>query len=171
MKVLVTVDGRETTLEFERNSEQIRFRFHPADAPHPLERTASVIEAEPGIYSVLIEGRAYEAKIVPGPVSGYLVDVAGHHLAVEVRDPRAVSSSHRTGIGEGRQNVAAPMPGKVIRLLVAAGDEVDAGQGLVVVEAMKMQNELKSPKQGRVAELRVAEGATVTAGEVLAVIE
>ncbi len=171
MKVLVTVDGRETALEVLRNSERVHFRFRPANAPDSLERTASVIEAEPGIYSVLIEGRSYEVKIVPGPATGYLVDVAGRHMAVEVRDPRAVSASHRAGAGEGRQNVSAPMPGKVVRLLVAAGDEVEAGQGVVVVEAMTMQNEMKSPRRGRVVELRVQEGATVTAGEVLAVIE
>ena len=65
----------------------------------------------------------------------------------------------------------APMPGKVVRLLCAAGDQVTAGQGVAVVEAMKMQNEVQSPKAGQVLELRVREGQTVNAGEVLAVIE
>ena len=72
---------------------------------------------------------------------------------------------------EGRQNLTAPMPGKVVRVLLHSGDEVSAGQGVVVVEAMKMQNEIKSPKTGRVIEVRVAEGATVTANQVLAVVE
>jgi biotin carboxyl carrier protein len=69
-------------------------------------------------------------------------------VGVEVRDPRAISSQGKSGLGEGRQTVNAPMPGKVVRLLVSEGDEVEAGAGLVVVEAMKMQNELKAPKAG-----------------------
>jgi biotin carboxyl carrier protein len=63
------------------------------------------------------------------------------------------------------------MPGKVVRVLVAQGDLVEAGQGIAVVEAMKMQNELKAPRGGRIASLSTHEGATVAAGEVLAVIE
>jgi biotin carboxyl carrier protein len=63
------------------------------------------------------------------------------------------------------------MPGKVVRLLCAVGDEVAANQGVLVVEAMKMQNEVQSPKAGRVIEIRVREGQTVNAGEVLAVVE
>jgi biotin carboxyl carrier protein len=62
------------------------------------------------------------------------------------------------------------MPGKVVRVLVAVGDEVAAGQGLLVVEAMKMQNEMKAPRPGKVLSLSAAEGSTVTAGEVLATI-
>ena len=71
----------------------------------------------------------------------------------------------------GTQQVLAPMPGKVVKVLVAAGDEVKARQGLVVVEAMKMENELRSPKDGRVAEVLVAEGASVEAGRLLVVVE
>jgi biotin carboxyl carrier protein len=72
---------------------------------------------------------------------------------------------------EGRQQISAPMPGKVIRLLLAAGDSVEAGQGLIVVEAMKMQNEIKSPKNGKVERLLVKEGQNVNAGDVLAWVE
>ncbi|MBC7929115.1 MAG: biotin/lipoyl-binding protein, partial [Rubrivivax sp.] len=71
----------------------------------------------------------------------------------------------------GRAQINAPMPGKVVRVLVEAGQAVEAGAGLVVVEAMKMQNELKSPKTGTVSEVRVEPGATVNAGDVLVIIE
>jgi biotin carboxyl carrier protein len=128
------------------------------------------MEVEPGIYSVLVGNRSYEVKIVPGG-EGYYVDLDGHRSFVEVRDPRTLVRSGRGGLGEGRLSVAAPMPGKVIRVLVAAGAEVQAGDGLIVVEAMKMQNEMKAPKGGRVVEVAAREGATVVAGEVLAVIE
>jgi len=71
---------------------------------------------------------------------------------------------------QGRQQIIAPMPGKIIRLLVKAGEPVETGQGLLVVEAMKMQNEIRSPKSGTVERLSVAEGQTVNAGEVVAVV-
>ena len=97
--------------------------------------------------------------------------VNGRSFAVEVFDPREMRARKSAGAGEGRQNIAAMMPGKVVRVLVAQGDEVEAGQGLIVVEAMKMQNEMKSPKAGRVIEVKTKPDATVAAGEVLMVIE
>src|SRR5947209_17816953 len=78
----------------------------------------------------------------------------------------------RGGGGEaGPKKVTAPMPGKVVRLLVSEGDTVEAGAGVVVIEAMKMQNELKSPKAGKVQRVAVAEGATVNPGDTLVVVE
>ena len=72
---------------------------------------------------------------------------------------------------EGLQTVVAPMPGKIVRVLIAPGDAVETGQGLIVVEAMKMQNEIKATRAGRVLSVAVKEGATVSAGEILATIE
>jgi biotin carboxyl carrier protein len=115
----------------------------------------------------LIEGRSY--AVIVGP--GNEIQVNGRTLSVEVFDPRSMRARGAAGAGEGRQKIAALMPGKVVRLLVAQGDTVESGQGLVVVEAMKMQNEMKSPKAGRVAEVRTRTDATVAAGEVLVVIE
>jgi biotin carboxyl carrier protein len=71
----------------------------------------------------------------------------------------------------GTQQVLAPMPGKVVKILVKAGDEVKARQGLVVIEAMKMENELRSPKDGRVSDVLVTEGAPVEAGRLLVIVE
>jgi biotin carboxyl carrier protein len=125
---------------------------------------------EPGVYSVLVDGRSYEARVEQS--GGYaIVFIDGHRFEIEIRDPRRWSRhSSKPGV-EGRLNVAAPMPGKIVRLLVAEGDTVEAGQGLLVMEAMKMQNEMKAPKAGRVVSLAAREGATVVAGEVLAAIE
>jgi biotin carboxyl carrier protein len=93
-------------------------------------------------------------------------------FTAEVADPRAWSGRRpRTLEAEGRQPVVAPMPGKVVRLLVKAGDTVEAGQGLLVVEAMKMQNEIRSPKSGVVERLLAQEGQPVNAGETLAWVE
>jgi biotin carboxyl carrier protein len=75
------------------------------------------------------------------------------------------------GVNSGPQKLNAPMPGKVVRILVAVGDEVKAGQGIIVMEAMNMQNEMKSPKDGKVQKILTSEGSTVNPGDTLAVIE
>ncbi|MGB7601077.1 MAG: biotin/lipoyl-containing protein, partial [Candidatus Sulfotelmatobacter sp.] len=77
----------------------------------------------------------------------------------------------RAADDHGPKNIVAPMPGKVVRLLVREGDEVEMGAGVAVVEAMKMQNEIKSPKKGTVQKILVTEGAAVNAGDVLAIVE
>jgi biotin carboxyl carrier protein len=130
---------------------------------------ADISEIAAGIYSVLIGGRSIEVR-VDALGSGLRITSGGREFTASVRDPRR----HRKGSGailaEGRQQVTAPMPGKVIRVLVKAGDVVAAGQGIVVVEAMKMQNEVKSPKHGSVEKLLVADGQAVNAGDTLAVV-
>jgi biotin carboxyl carrier protein len=91
---------------------------------------------------------------------------------VELRDPRSLHSRRAEGDkAAGVKKIVAPMPGKVVRILVSQGAEVKSGQGVIVVEAMKMQNELKSPKQGVVQKIAVAEGAAVNAGELLVIVE
>jgi len=135
--------------------------------PQHLE---SVREVERGVYSVLLDGRSFEVRAIAAP-AGLVVEAGGRRHAVEVRDPRNAGRQSRAALGGGRQNIAAPMPGKVIRLLVGEGDAVDVGQGLVVVEAMKMQNEMKASRAGRVAEVRVRDGDTVGAGDTLVVLE
>ena len=103
--------------------------------------------------------------------SGHLiVSVQGHRFEIEVRDPRRWSPNAASRRGGDIETVRAPMPGKVVRVLVAPGDTVEAGQGVMVVEAMKMQNEMKASRSGRVLSVAAKEGATVTAGEVLATI-
>jgi len=127
-------------------------------------------EINPGVFSILIGGEAFEARVES--FGGKLrVHVDGKEYVAAVHDPRR----WRRGDGaaaesQGRQQVIAPMPGKVVRVLVKPGEEVEAGQGIVVVEAMKMQNAVRSPKTGRVERVLVAEGQAVNAGEVLAVI-
>jgi biotin carboxyl carrier protein len=130
----------------------------------------SIEEVEPGVYSVLDQGRSYQVRIVKAS-NGWSVEAGGKTLAVEVRDPRDASNRSRKVLGPGRQNIAAPMPGKVVRVLVKEGDAVEAGQGLVVVEAMKMQNAMKAVSAGAVVRIRVRDGDTVAAGDVMVTIE
>jgi biotin carboxyl carrier protein len=133
---------------------------------------------EPGVMSLLItstegeghpqtEGRQYRC-VLDG--DGVVID--GRRYGFEVEDPRSLQGRRGAGAGtEGPRPVKAPMPGRVVRLLVEAGEDVEEGQGVVVIEAMKMQNELKSPKAGRVVRVGVVVGDTVGSGDVLVVVE
>jgi len=123
-------------------------------------------EVAPGIFSVLDGVRSYEVRIAGGQVR-----VNGRTLQVDIEDPREWNRRAARGGGSESAQVKAPMPGKVVRLLVAIGDEVRQGQGVIVVEAMKMQNELKSPRDGRVASITAREHQTVDGGAVLLTIE
>jgi biotin carboxyl carrier protein len=127
-------------------------------------------EVEPGVYTVVDQGRTYAVRIVKTP-GGWIAEADGYACAVEVRDPRDASNRSRKTFGAGLQNIVAPMPGKVIHVLVKEGDQVEGGQGLVVVEAMKMQNAMKAAAAGVVVRIRVHDGDTVAAGDVLMTIE
>jgi biotin carboxyl carrier protein len=162
VKMEASIDGRPARLVLD--GQRFRYEREGVDA---IEREFSMEPLAAGSYSVLIEGRNY--TVIFG--SGNEIQVNGRTLSVEVFDPRSMRARTAAGAGEGRQKIAALMPGKVVRLLVEQGDMVESGQGLVVVEAMKMQNEMKSPKAGRVVEVRTRTDATVAAGEVLMVIE
>jgi biotin carboxyl carrier protein len=100
------------------------------------------------------------------------IGVGQDYFGVTVRDPRSLRARRRSATAEdGIKKITAPMPGKVVRILVAAGAEVEAGQSVLVIEAMKMQNELKSPKKGILRKITVSEGAAVEAGRILAEVE
>ncbi len=131
---------------------------------------ADAVEVESGIYSILIDGKSFEVRVEPFGEK-LAVFVGPRQFEASVRDPREWNRNRANAAeSEGRQKVTAPMPGKIIRILVSVGESVKAGQGLVVVEAMKMQNEIRSPKSGAVERLSVIEGQTVNAGEAIAVI-
>jgi biotin carboxyl carrier protein len=134
------------------------------------EHLDAVSEVEPGVYSVLLGGDSFEVRFLAAP-DGWTAEIGGRRFPVQVRDPRDAGSRSKTALGSGRQNIAAPMPGKVVRVLVKEGDHVEAGQGLVVVEAMKMQNEMKASRPGRVIRLNARPGKTIAAGETLVVLE
>ena len=151
----IRIGGREIEARVENNADNQGDSWR-IDIGEGM-REASVLEVEPGVYSVIIEGRSFQVRT--------------DEIDVIIEDPREPRKAGALAGLEGRQTIMAPMPGKVVRLLVAEGAEVQRGQGLVVIEAMKMQNELKSPKDGRVMSLPTEEGAAVGAGQVLAVVE
>ena len=127
--------------------------------------------AQPDVLSIVIAGRVYQIRR-ERLASELQIWVGDQSYAAEVSDPRSLRSRKaRADSGKGPRPLVAPMPGKVVRFLVGVNSPVEAGQGVVVVEAMKMQNEIKSPKKGMVLKLAVAEGAAVNAGDVLAIVE
>lgn len=150
MSFEISIDGRPTPLD--------------------LSEEASVREISPGLYSVLYRGRSYEVRIA-GSKGNLRATVGGRSFVVDVQDPRNLAKRPDSTLGRLHQDVKAPMPGKVVRMLVREGDEVQAGQGLAVVEAMKMQNELKALRAGRVVHLAAKDGDTVGAGDVLVSLE
>ena len=134
-----------------------------------LAAVPDIHEVEPGVYSAIANGRSYLLRVAHVD-SAHVVDVAGQRLIVDASDPHR-AAPRRRGVREGRYNLTAAMPGKIVRVLVNSGDAVEAGQGIAVVEAMKMQNEVKAPRGGRVVSVRAIAGATVAAGDILATID
>lgn len=127
-------------------------------------------EVAPNTYSILVNGRSFEAIVIRA-ADGVLVRCNGREFHAKVSDPRAWRGARGALFGaEGKQQVMAPMPGKVVRILVKAGDSVEASQGLVVVEAMKMQNEIRAPKSGTIERIFIREGQAVAAGDALVTI-
>ena len=164
MKRDLTLNGRDCSIEVLAPAPSCRFSFD-GDG----ECAADVEMPEHGVYSILIGGRSYDAFVTES-ATGMVVSIDGHRFEVSVRDPRQWSRKGAGANGEGVQTIVSPMPGKVVRVLVAAGDPVEPGQGIVVVEAMKMQNEMKADRAGKVLTLTAKEGATVSAGDVLATV-
>ncbi|MBB5317492.1 acyl-CoA carboxylase biotin carboxyl carrier protein subunit [Tunturibacter empetritectus] len=131
----------------------------------PIVADVRVLQA--GVLSLLIDGRQYRCVL-----DGDGVVIGGRRFEFEVADPRSLQGRRGAGAGtDGPRPVKAPMPGRMVRVLVEMGDAVEEGQALIVIEAMKMQNELKSPKAGRVARIAVAVGDAVGSGDVLVVVE
>jgi biotin carboxyl carrier protein len=154
------------TVELEREADRWRISLDG----QPVN--ADAVEIAPNTLSLLLDGQSYEVHITPSPDGVLKLQTGLQEFTAEVADPRAWRGRRHGALeAEGRQQVVAPMPGKVVRVLVEAGDKVEAGQGLLVVEAMKMQNEIRSPKGGTVERLHVKEGQPVNAGDVLAWVE
>jgi biotin carboxyl carrier protein len=143
----VSIDGKNYRLELNRAEGRWSCRLDGREVE------VDAILARRDVLSLRIGNRAYEIK------------------SEHVRDPRSLRSRTRAGDDHGPRKVVAPMPGKVVRLLVKEGDEVAQGAGIAVMEAMKMQNEIKSPKKGTIQKILVGEGSAVNPGDVLAIVE
>jgi biotin carboxyl carrier protein len=162
VKYEIVIDGKAATLA----AADGHFAYQ-AEGEGCVECDYSAAPVADGAWSILIDGRSYAVQSLgEGEVS-----VNGRVFQVEVFDPRGPRGRRSVGERSGPQVVDASMPGRVVRVLVTVGQEVAAGEGLIVVEAMKMQNEMKAPRAGRVASVKAEAGATVSAGDILVVIE
>jgi biotin carboxyl carrier protein len=171
----IDVDGQPHTVAIER-AGQNRYRVlihRPAD-PAPMAEARVVNAVRVGDYglSLVLEANSTasrELHVTPAGARGeFLVGLDGKIAAVTVNGRRRRRlSGDQAGVGHGKQSIVAPMPGRVVRVLVGPGDEVHVRQPLVVVEAMKMENELRSPKSGTIKEVTVSAGMSVEAGRVL----
>ena len=166
MKLHITVDGRTRAVEISRNEDtflvSIDGRQHEVD-----------VKVINGVWSMLVgtPARSYEVAFSPSG-GGMTVYVDGVPVEVSInrmRRPGATAASNPSD--GGPQRLTAPMPGKIVKLLVKPGDKVQPRQGLIVVEAMKMENELRARAAGTVSEVRVREGASVEAGAILVILE
>ena len=148
-------------------------RVHVVDARRVNDATLSLL-VQPGTDGTPVRSLDAAFAAHAAAPGDFDVHIAGRTVPVQVRQPGAFGRQHQAAIGvpgSGPQRVTSPMPGKIVRVLVKPGDQVIAKQGLVVVEAMKMENELRAARDGRVRELLVAQGQSVDAGMVLLVVE
>ncbi|HEX3375571.1 MAG TPA: biotin/lipoyl-containing protein, partial [Candidatus Acidoferrales bacterium] len=166
MKYEIVINGASHSVEFTlpvNGSSRVKFTMDGRQV------AACAVPVSPAAYSILLDGKSLEVTTEES-TDGFAVRVNGREFQVQVVDPRSWRRAHGSGVElEGRQQLVAPMPGKIVRVLAAVGQQVSAGDGLLVIEAMKMQNEIRSPKSGKVEKL-AREGQTVNAGEVLAVV-
>jgi biotin carboxyl carrier protein len=160
----ITIDGKNHRLDLNRANGNWSCKLDG--------RTIEVdaILARPDVLSLRIANKAYEVKC-ERTAGEFHLWVGSARFAAEVRDPRSLRSRSRAVDDHGPRKLTAPMPGKIVRVLVTEGTEVAAGEGVLVVEAMKMQNEVKSPKKGTIQKILVSEGTAVNAGDVLAIVE
>jgi acetyl/propionyl-CoA carboxylase alpha subunit len=138
------------------------------------EYSLEVSVVKPGMFLLHWGTRSIEVSVLPeGNMSSIsTVSIEGRRITVEILDgrkilQRTVRNSDRGGASE----IRSPMPGKIVRVLVTAGADVVAGQGIVVMEAMKMQNEMKSSISGRIRKIEVVEGETVRSGDLIAIVD
>jgi biotin carboxyl carrier protein len=163
--MIVQIDGEDLPLKLERTAEGWKCLVDGR------EISFEAVLVRQDVLSLRIAGRVYEVKR-EATVTGTRLWVGPAPYAAEWRDPRSLRGRKRSaGEEESPRKLIAPMPGKVIRVLLREKAAVEPGQGIVVMEAMKMQNEIKSPRKGTIQKILVNEGANVNPGDVLAIVE
>jgi len=168
MKFEVDAGGRQRSVTVERATEGGRFRVIVDGQAREVDAQATDLGLS---LRLAADGRTVNAAATEGPGGEWLIQLPHVDVPVVVDGRRRAGGRHQAAGGHGQQRVTAPMPGRVLRVLVRAGDHVEHRQGLVVIEAMKMENELTAPKAGRVIDVAISEGISVEAGRLLVVIE
>jgi len=165
MKYTATIDGTRIELEIvQANARTIEANV--AGQIYRIDRR----DVAQGVFWFNWNNRSVDVSIIAQDDT-YIVSLDGRPISVEIEDPRTALRKAAQHGHSGEVELRAPMPGKVVKVLVPEGAEVQTNQGVLVIEAMKMQNEIKSPKTGKVKRLAVQEAAAVNAGELLAIVE
>lgn len=168
MKLQALIDERTLNVEIKRDGKRVFARID--DREYELEAS----QPEPNVYLLKHDGKVHEF-FVGKPVDAslpYTVSSRRGRVAIKITDMKKLrGSGSADSESGGLAEIKTMMPGKVVRLIATVGNAVEKGDAVLVVEAMKMQNELKAPKAGIVKEFRIAEGATVSVGDILAVVE
>ena len=163
--------------DFQGRTHRVVVNTMGSPAAVQVDETTHEVDFTPivgGLFSLLVGGRSFEVDVVEEGEGVLAIWVEGELHQIEFEEEGRLRRKAPRAGDKGRggpQTIVAPMPGKVVKLLVASGQEVTAGQGVIVIEAMKMENELKATGPGVVKEIKVQEGAGVGGGEVLVVIE
>jgi biotin carboxyl carrier protein len=165
MKYVAIIQGERLEIDLTRTDDKT-VQAEISGRKYVLEVEA----VEPGVYWFQWNNQSVELSVTPKG-EAYVVSAEGRSTDVEVTDGRTARRKGALQRHDGIIELRAPMPGKVVKVLVREGASVEANQGLLVVEAMKMQNEIKSPKKGIVRKLSVQEAAAVNAGDLLIVVE
>ncbi len=168
MKLQAELNNEKHEVEIKRDGEKVFARVDGRE--YNLEAS----EVEPNVYLLKNDNKIYEVFVSPNTDKNapYQVKIKNQEFEINLFDPKKLRGSKSAdGQADGIAEIKTAMPGKLVRVLVRAGAEIKQGEGVLVVEAMKMQNEMKSPKDGTIREIRFEEGATVNAGDVLAIIE
>ena len=135
---------------------------------------ADIRTLSPGVLSILLalpDGTTRSFRCIADAGDDPAVLIDGRRIPYRIADPRSLRAVSASATQSGPRPLKSPMPGRIVRVLVGPGETVEAGQGCVVIEAMKMQNELKAPKAGVIARLSATVGETVAAGATLLIIE
>jgi biotin carboxyl carrier protein len=164
MKLVAQVGSEERELVLESTGQDGRYRVVVGGN----EREVDARQIDGSGWSLIIGGQAYLVDVESGKDGELVAEIRGVTVPVKLADPRRVAlAAQRTREASGPFDVRAPMPGKIVKVHVKAGDAVSVGQGLIVIEAMKMENELRAPREGTVDKVRASEGQAVEAQEVL----
>jgi biotin carboxyl carrier protein len=162
MKLQAELNSEKHEIEITRDGEKVFARIDKR------KYTVEASEVEPNIYLLKHANRVFQVYVAPNGI----VNVGKHQLEINLTDPKRLRGSGASDANlEGISEIKTAIPGKLVRILTEIGAEIKQGESVLVVEAMKMQNEMKAPKDGIIKEIRFAEGATVNAGDVLAIIE
>lgn len=167
MRLQAEIADQKHDIEINRDGREVKARV--GDREYELD----VSEPETGVFLIKNGGKVFEVSVDPKTADGTnRVSLKDRVFDVKIIDPKRLRGSGGTDAdASGKAEIKTAMPGKIVRILKAEGDTVEKGEGVIVVEAMKMQNEMKSPKDGSITAIKFVEGDTVAAGDVLVTIE